>query len=80
MQARACGSAYFRDPRFLEEGFLALATLTLKNARETLANIDVAPQEKRTALVALPAIPRTVGLVKKVGTRSPAVVISAAPG
>ena len=61
-----------------EEGALALATLPLRNARDALVNVVAAPRAKRTALVALLAIPWSRDRVKEVGTRNLAAVISAA--
>ena len=49
-----------------------------KSGREDLVNIDVAPQEKRTALVALLTTSRLRDLVMKVGTHNLTVAISAA--
>ena len=48
-----------------EKGALALARLALRNVRKALVNVDVVPQAKRTALVALLAIPRPEDLVKR---------------
>ena len=56
-----CGSLF-------EEGGVAPASLALRKARGDLANDDVAPLEKRTALVARLAIPRARDLAKGAGT------------
>ena len=65
--------------RSLPEGAaLALDRVAFTNARGAPAHVDVAAQEKRTALVAPLAIPSTRGLVGKVGTHNLAAVAPAA--
>ena len=56
----------------------ALFWLAPKSARGALVHVDVAPEAKRTALVALLAIPGTGDLVKRAGTHHLTVAIPAA--
>ena len=61
-----------------EGGEVAPARLALRNAREALSNVDVAPEAKRTAVAATFAIPLTRDLIKEAGTHHLVVVISVA--
>ena len=56
----------------------SLAWVAPKHARGTVVDGRVTPQAKRSAVVALLLIPRPKGLIRKMGTRSLSVVISAA--
>ena len=51
-----------------EKRAFAFARIDLKNDREALANVDVAPDAKQTALVALLAIPWTQDVARRLGT------------
>ena len=71
-------SSEFTSGPPIEEGALALAKLVPGNDRAAPVNVDVAPHARRTALVALVAIPWSRNVVKRVGTSNLTVVISAA--
>ena len=58
----------FTYSSLFEEVALALAILALASFRDASANVDVATQEKLTALVALLAILRTKDLARKLET------------
>ena len=60
------------------KGAESLARMALKRARDALVDAQVTSQGKRTAVVALLAIPWSKDLIRKMGTRNLPVVISAA--